>query len=207
MKRRDKHQWMLSRINDPFFIKAKKEGYRARSAYKLIEIQEKFKIIPKSGYILDLGCAPGAWLQVLQKTSQANIFGIDLLEIQRIHNITFFQGDVFSEESCNFIKDIEFDLILSDIAPNCCGDKAHDHLQIMALAERVLELVIKHLKTGGNFCVKLFDGRDIKEYVSIAQSHFEKTKFFKPKSSARESNEFYLLCLKKHNSFPKLNID
>ncbi|WP_342262091.1 RlmE family RNA methyltransferase [Alphaproteobacteria bacterium endosymbiont of Tiliacea citrago] len=194
MKRRDKHQWMKDRMKDPFFLKAKKEGYRARSAYKLIEIQEKFNIIPKTGNVLDLGCAPGAWIQVLQKFSKASLFGIDLLEIAPISNLNFLKGDIFSEEANNFLQNKKFNLILSDIAPNCCGNKRQDHLKIMALADRVLEFVLNYLEESGNFCIKIFDGSDVTEYIASTRTFFKSVKFFKPKSSSKESNEFYLVC-------------
>lgn len=195
MKRKDKHQWMLDRMNEPYFIKAKKEGYRARSAYKLIEIQEKFHIIPNFGNILDLGCAPGAWLQVLNKFTKADVYGIDLLEIIPITSVNFLQGDVFSNEAEGFIKNKKFNLILSDIAPNCSGIKEHDHLSIMNLVERVFEFVTLYLSDAGNFCVKIFDGRDVPEFIKTVRPYFKTVKFFKPKSSSRESNEFYLICM------------
>lgn len=196
MKRRDKHQWMLDRVNDPYFVKAKKEGYRARSAYKLIEIQQKFKIVPRYAgcNILDLGCAPGAWLQVLRKLTEGSIFGIDLIDIRPLPGVSFLKADIFSSDVENFIKGLMFDLIISDIAPNCSGVKEHDHLQIMYLAEYIFHFAILHLKTNATFCIKLFDGRDVVEFVRLARNYFKCVKFFKPKSSHRESNEFYLVC-------------
>lgn len=185
---------MLDRINDPYFIKAKKEGYRARSAYKLIEINNSFDIIPKNGKILDLGCAPGAWLQVLQKSTKANIYGIDLLKIEHIHNVNFFQKDIFSNEVEELLEEYQFDLILSDIAPNCMGIKDIDHIRIIALARRVFDIVLKFLKNNGNFCIKLFDGHNLPQYKNDLQKYFSSVKFCKPKSSHAESNELYLVC-------------
>lgn len=203
MKRKDKHQWMLDRMNDPYFIQAKKDGYRARSAYKLLEIHKKFNIIPKVGTVLDLGCAPGAWLQVLNEISNAVLVGIDLLNIAPVANTQFLQADIFSPEAEEFLLQKKFDLILSDIAPNCSGNKEHDHLRIMALAERVLELVAAILKPGAAFCIKIFDGRDTLEFLKLLRSAFERVKFFKPLSSSRESNEFYYVCF----GFKKLTLE
>lgn len=194
MKRRDKHQWMLDRINDPYFIKAKKDGFRARSAYKLIEIHEKFCIIPEIGYILDLGCAPGAWLQVLKQNTTANLIGIDLLNIEPLNDVEFLKGDIFSEEVAIYLSDKKFHLILSDIAPNCMGVKNIDHLKIMSLADRVLIFIKKYLNENGNFCIKLFDGKEVPEYIKSVRYLFKSVRIFKPKSSTPESNEIYLVC-------------
>lgn len=205
MKRRDKHQWAKERHNDQYFIKAKKEGYRARSAYKLIEIQEKFSIIPKNGNILDLGCAPGAWLQVIQKNLKSGeIYGIDLLDITPISgviSVNFLKADIFSKEAEEFLEGKIFDCIVCDIAPNFSGHKDIDHLKSMNISEEILIYLPKKLKLGGNFCIKLFDGALIQEYVKNVKQSFESVKFFKPKSSHLESNEFYLVGqrLKKEN--------
>lgn len=194
MKRRDKHQWMLDRINDPYFIQAKKEGYRARSAYKLLEIQKAFSVIPKMGNILDLGCAPGAWLQVLTKTTKAKVYGVDLLSIEPVMGAEFMQGNIFDEDVESFLSAIRFDLILSDIAPNCMGVKDIDHFRIMSLAKRTFELVRKFIKVDGHFCIKLFDGCELNEYRNLMRRYFKSSKIFKPKASYLGSNELYLVC-------------
>lgn len=194
MKRRDKHQWMLDRINDPYFIKAKKEGYRARSAYKLLEMHRVFSIIPKKGCVLDLGCAPGAWLQVLKKNTKAFIYGVDLLNIEPIIGVNFLKGNIFDQATDVFLSNKKFSLILSDLSPNCMGIKDIDHFRIIMLAKRVFELVLRFLHAGGDFCIKLFDGAQLNEYRSLVGPYFKSIKIFKPKSSYLGSQELYLVC-------------
>ncbi len=197
MKRIDKHQWMKSRIRDEFFIKAKLEGYKARSAYKLKEIIEKFNLIKKNDCVADLGAAPGAWIQVTEDYTQ-NIYALDLLNL----SLTNFSGkflkcDIFSKEAENFLNNIAFDVILSDIAPNCCGNSVDDHLAVMDIVFKVVELSLKHLKKNGNLCMKIFDGYLFKNFFQEIKQSFKTVKIFKPKASLNESNEFYLICLEK----------
>jgi len=190
MKRRDPHQWVKTRQQDQFFIKAKQEGYRARSAYKLIEIHEKYKIV--HGHILDLGAAPGAWLQVAKKLG-AQPEGIDLLEIQPIYSVRTLKADIFSQETKEFIGNNIYDTILCDIAPNCSGQKEHDHLVLMNIVYEVLQLSEQHLKNGGNICIKIFDGATFNEFFAKFKECFEKSYRFKPKASCNDSVEFYLI--------------
>jgi 23S rRNA (uridine2552-2'-O)-methyltransferase len=195
MKRRDPHQWAKERQKDPFFIKAKQEGYRARSAYKLIEMDEKFSLIPKSGNVLDLGAAPGAWLQVIRKKSpKLRVFGIDLLEIQPIADVEFLQANIFSPECESFLEGIIFQSIFCDISPNLSGMREQDHLKTIHIAEHVFEFLQPRLAENGVFCLKLFDGSGIKEYVESLRKFFASIKFFKPKASNADSAELYLVC-------------
>ncbi len=190
MKRRDPHQWMKTRLNDPFFVKAKQEGYRARSAYKLIEIHQKYNII--RGNVLDLGAAPGAWLQVIKRFG-ANVEGIDLLAIQPIHGVRTLKADIFSQETKDFIGNTVYDTILSDIAPNCTSQRELNHLLLMNIANEVLALALTHLKPGGNICIKIFDGAAFIEFLANFKKHFQKVYRFKPKASCLDNSEFYLI--------------
>lgn len=202
MKRRDPHQWVKTRNKDPYVIRANKEGYRARSAYKLLEIDKKIGLIKKTDNVLDLGSAPGSWLQVVKTLTKGKIVGIDLLEIKPIQDVILFQGDIQLDETEKFICEImknenresgKFDVILSDIAPNTTGKKDHDHLAIMNLAEMVIEFIKKYLKKHGNFCIKLFDGREIIAFTKIMRELFDTVKRIKPDASHPESSEFYLI--------------
>lgn len=195
MKRRDPHQWFKTRARDEFFVKAKKDGYRARSAYKLIEINEKHNLVKKNDKVLDLGCAPGAWLQVLSKLTDF-IDGIDLLKIENFPKARFLQADIFSKEATDFYSK-NYDVILSDIAPNTSGNKDSDHYDLINLAEFTLhEVVIPYLKKGGSFCIKIFDGADSNNYYKELRNYFEVVKRVKPKASHNESSEFYFLAQK-----------
>lgn len=193
MKRRDPHQWTKERHRDKFFQQAKQDGYRARSCYKLIELQEKLKLIHPKSNVLDLGAAPGAWLQVIKKLTKGVIKGIDLLPIEPMDNVQTLQADIFSQEASQFLSEDVYDVILSDMAPNCSGQQKHNHLVIMNLVYKVLELSCKHLKEGGSMCVKIFDGSQLPEFVKEWRKVFKVTKRIKPKASANDSNEFYLI--------------
>jgi 23S rRNA (uridine2552-2'-O)-methyltransferase len=190
MKRRDPHQWAKTRLNDPFFIKAKQEGYRARSAYKLLEIIKKNPGLAK-GNVLDLGAAPGAWSQILVKSCKVD--AIDLLEIIPINGVNFIKADIFSEAATKFFQ--KYDTIFSDIAPNMSGHKTDDHYLHMNLVEKVLDVCIKHLNFGGNVCIKIFDGPDYVSFFQEFRKCFQSTKRIKPEASCLDSSEFYLVGL------------
>lgn len=190
MKRRDPHQWNKERNREQYFVQAKKEGYRARSAYKLIEIHEKYKIV--NGNILDLGCAPGAWLQVAKKLG-ANVEGIDLLKTQPIKDVVTLKADIFSNEASEFLANKNYDAILCDIAPNCSGERKNDHLLLINIAYKVLELALVHLKTDGSMCIKIFDGMAFNEFFAKFKGCFKKVYRFKPRSSLLDNSEFYII--------------
>ena len=196
MKRRNNHSWIKDRVKEFYFQKAKKEGFKARSAYKLIQIDEKFNVIPTTGKILDLGCSPGAWLQVIQKKSKADIYGIDLINCD-ISNINFLKTDVKSDEAKTFLKNLEFDSILCDIASNTTGDKSADHYKLIQLLSFISdEIVIPSLKANGIFVCKIFDGPDLNLFIKQMKMHYKKVKQFKPASSMLESCEKYLIIFK-----------
>ena len=151
-------------MNDEFFLKSKREGYRSRSSFKLIQINEKFKIFNKNTKnILDLGSAPGGCLQFVKKhsNSKCKILGVDILSIEKIENVSFLKGDVFEkktiEEIIFFFND-PLDIILSDMSPNTSGNRSIDHLKIISLTESVLEIAEKLLKRDGFFICKIFQG-------------------------------------------------
>lgn len=194
MKRRDPHQWVKERNRDIYFQKAKQEGYRARSAYKLIEINDKYKII--KGNVLDLGAAPGAWLQVCKKLG-AKVEGIDLLPIKNMFGVETLKADIFSKETEEFLEGKSYNTILSDIAPNTAGQRAHNHLVLINIAYKVLEFSQKHLQPGGSLCVKLFDGSALNDFIAEWKKNFNKTYRFKPKASNVDTSEFYLIGMDK----------
>ncbi len=190
--------WLNRQINDPYVKLAHKEGYRSRAAYKLLEIDEKFKLIKESKYIIDLGAAPGGWSQLLaQKSSEdANIVAIDLLNFDEIPKVQQFIGDF--EDELNQQKIIEAlghkaDLIVSDMAPSTVGHAQTDHLRIMRLVSSAYEFALNTLDKGGTFVAKIFMGGKEKQFFERVRQDFEKAYFYKPKSSRSLSSEIYVI--------------
>ncbi|WP_179947423.1 RlmE family RNA methyltransferase [Wolbachia endosymbiont of Folsomia candida] len=174
--------------------KTNKEGYRSRSAYKLIEIDSKFALFKQGQKVVDLGAFPGGWSQVASQKG-ANVFAIDLKPMDAIQGVEFIQCDVINEfEILNeTFKDQKFDVILSDMAPGSCGLKSLDHIRIMLLCEAALDFAKHFLSSGGKFVVKIFQGESDKDFYNELKKIFKTVKYFKPKSSRSESPEMYLV--------------
>jgi 23S rRNA (uridine2552-2'-O)-methyltransferase len=202
-------QWLLRHLNDPFVKEAKSHGYLSRAAFKLLEIDSKFKIISKSskvgGVFLDLGAAPGSWLQVLvEKTlsKEVKIFGLDLKKISFSHDkITRIEGDFTQSSVVENLKELtnqgEITLILSDMAPNSCGDKKTDHIRIVSLAQEVLFFIENYQAKGGNAAIKLLQGAFSQSLNALAKKLFNAVHWYKPKASYSDSTELYLILLDK----------
>ena len=198
-------KWLLRQINDPFVERAKNEGWRSRATFKIIEIDEKFKLFQKNKIVVDLGCAPGGWSQYcVEKVGEGNIVAIDLLEIMPIAGVNFMQLDFLAEDSSHKIieqlKNIKYnkiglcDIVLSDMASNTTGDHNTDHLRIIDLLEQSLKLSNKILKPKGCFVGKIFQGGSSEEILKILQENFSTIKYFKPLSSRKDSSETYLIA-------------
>ncbi len=190
-------------VKNPWFDKwakkAKEKGYPARSVFKLMEIQEKYKIIQKGNIVLDLGASPGSWSKYVLSIvgEKGKVIGIDILPIKISHpNFYFIQKDVFELEDRDFkILGIEkFDVLLSDMAPKTTGDKFGDHVRSVRLAEKALEIAKNYLKEGGSFVVKVFEGEKISSLKKQIEKCFKSVKFFKPKSSRKESKEIFIIA-------------
>ena len=169
-------KWMERHINDEYVIKSKSEGYRSRSSYKLLEIEKKFSVFKKCNSVLDLGCAPGGWLQIAKQKmpNKSLIVGIDKLNIEKINGIEFIQRDIFDPRINDFLLqrfDKKFNLLMSDMSPNSSGNKSVDHLRIISLVERVLELAKIILKSDGFLISKIFQGGIIFQHGSICSPH------------------------------------
>jgi len=185
---------------DRFFKKAKDEGYRARSAYKLEAIQNKFHIIKPGDSVLDLGAAPGSFLQYISRVvgEKGSAVGIDLQEIEPFSqkNIKTYVGDIFDDRLYKkFVQ--PFDVITSDLAPKTSGVKFMDAGRSKELDERVLEIADKYLKKGGNLVMKLLSGSDEGELLSEAKKQFKTVKKFRPEAVRKTSGEIYIICLSK----------
>ena len=183
---------------DHFFKKAKSTGYRSRSAFKLIELNKKFKFLKNGLNILDVGSFPGGWCQVIkQEIKFGKIMGIDKKEIQKISGIKFLTGDFLNNKSKLLITGYfkaNIDVILSDMAPNTTGNKSLDCIRTNQLCLDILEFSKEKLNKKGVVISKLFMGEDFDEIKITAKKHFKKIHFFKPNSSRDESRETYIHC-------------
>ena len=191
-------------VKDSFYNKAKKEGYRARSAYKLEEIQERFKLITRGDRILDLGAAPGSWLQMesLLVGDKGVVVGVDILPVKPLpqRNIIVKQADIRELNIEALLADAgtnAFDVITSDVAPNLSGIKEVDNANVVDLYLAVISMVTAALRKGGNFLIKLFFSAELKDMESKVKPYFSKVSVFKPKSSRDVSSEIYLVCMGK----------
>jgi len=195
--------WMQEHLNDPYVKLAQKEGYRARAAYKLLEIDDKDKLIKPGMTVVDLGSTPGSWSQVVVQRlkGQGRVIALDILEMQAIPHVEFIQGD-FREEAVlklleQKLNNKPVDLVIADMAPNISGVKTVDQAGAAYLTELALEFSQDWLKPGGNFLVKVFIGSGFEEIMKTMRTQFEKVVTRKPKASRDRSSEVYLLGLKR----------
>ena len=191
--------WLDEHFNDRYVQKAQQDGYRSRAAYKLVEINEKDKLIKPGMTILDLGAAPGGWTQVAARLAggDGTVVASDILEMDPVPGVTFIQGD-FREESVyaeilSAINQQPVGLVISDMAPNMSGMKTVDQPRAMYLIELALDMAVNTLSPGGNFLVKVFQGEGFQEYRQQMQLHFKTLVTRKPESSRARSKELYLL--------------
>jgi len=193
-------QWLRRHVEDPYVQRSKREGYRSRAAYKLLEIDERDKLLKPGMVAIDLGVAPGGWSQVLAKRSgaQGAVIAIDLLEMPPIPGVTFVRGDFASAAGLAALEAAlagrKADLILSDLSPNLTGIAYTDQARSMALAELARDFALAHLKRGGAFLVKVFQGDGYAALHKTLKDAFEKVAVRKPKASRDESAELYLLA-------------
>jgi 23S rRNA (uridine2552-2'-O)-methyltransferase len=194
--------------HDNYYRKAKKEGFVARSVYKLDEIDAKFHLLRAGDVVLDLGCAPGSWLQYAAERvgAKGHVVGIDLLpaKVALGPHVRTLQGDAFDTPVEVLLGDAHkrFDVVLSDMAPNTTGIKAVDQARSLALCEHALEVARRALKDGGGFCVKIFEGGDQKQYIEAVRALFQQVDIFRPKSTRVGSIETYVVGRKKKKVAP-----
>lgn len=192
--------WLKRHVNDPYVKQAQKDGYRSRASYKLLEVQEKYKLIRPGMSVVDLGAAPGGWSQVTSRLigGQGRLIASDILEMDSIPDVTFIQGDFTQDEVLAQILDAvgnsQVDLVISDMAPNMSGTPAVDMPKAMFLCELALDLAARILKPGGNFVIKVFQGEGFDAYVKDARQKFDKVQMIKPDSSRGSSREQYMLA-------------
>jgi len=192
--------WLQRHVSDPFVKKAQLEGYRSRSAYKLVELNEKDRLIRPGMRIMDLGSAPGGWSQVAGKIvgAKGRILATDILPMEPIKNVDFIQGDFTDEaivkELLEWLGGGKFDLIVSDIAPNITGIDSADQASSMYFLELALDTVRQTLKPGATFVAKMFQGSGSDEYLKELRKSFEKVLIRKPAASRAESREVYIVA-------------
>ena len=187
-------KWIHRNSHDIYIKKAKNEGYVSRSAFKLLEIENKFNFIIKSNNILELGSSPGGWSQVICEINKnVKIDAFDLLEMNFIHNnISFYKKNFMDYDFAKLNK--KYDLILSDVAPNTLGHKSTDHLRIVTLIENILNILEKIAKINSNFIFKIWKGSEEKNIINNLRKKFKYISYFKPRSSRSESSEIFIIA-------------
>ncbi len=197
-------RWLKEHFDDPFVKMAQKDGYRSRASYKLLEVQEKDRILRPGMTVIDLGSAPGGWSQVTSRVigDKGTLIASDILPMAAIADVTFIEGDFTEERVFNEIMDAvgnnPVDLVISDMAPNMSGVRTADQAAAMYLCELALDLASKVLRPGGDFLIKVFHGEGFDAYLRDVRSRFEKIQMRKPASSRDRSREQYLLARGMH---------
>lgn len=190
-------KWLERQLTDPYVRKARDAGYRARAAFKLLEIHEKTGLLNKGQRVVDLGCAPGGWLQVLQMRGASEIVGIDLLPVEPLIGVHIVQGDANRPEDVNAMLEGlsgKPNLVLSDMAANTTGHRQTDHLRTVALVEMAVSFAVSHLEPGGVFCSKVFQGGATSDILETLNLRFKTVKHIKPPSSRAGSPEIFVIA-------------
>jgi 23S rRNA (uridine2552-2'-O)-methyltransferase len=189
--------WLERQLNDDFVQAAKAKGYRSRAAFKLAEIDERFHLLKPGVRVVDLGCAPGGWIQIAIERGASAVVGVDLLHVDPLPPARILEMD-FTDPACGDMLIDQLggtpDIILSDMAPNTTGHRTTDHLRIIGLVEQALDFAIQTLKPGGAFVTKAFQGGETAEVVARLKRHFASVRHVKPKASRPESSELYLVA-------------
>ncbi len=199
-KSKNKKVWIKRHLKDEFVRKSVKEGFRSRAAYKLLEIQEKSQVIKKGQIVVDLGAAPGGWLQVVESIvgKGGKVVGLDVLEIEPLRNVTTIKGDLLQNETLKELRLIlgsrQADLVISDMAPNISGISSVDQPKSMFLCDLALDFCRQELRKGGSFVVKAFQGEGFDIFFNELKNSFGKVNSRKPKASRPKSREVYLVA-------------
>ena len=193
-------QWIKRQLSDKWSVRARAEGYRSRAAFKLIGIDDRFRLIRKGSRVIDLGAAPGGWVQVALARGAASVVGVDLLMIEPIPGAILLQADFthpgVDQEMLELLGGAP-DLVLSDMAHNTVGHRQTDHLKIIALIEIAADFAIRTLKPGGHFVTKNFQGGDGGGVLARLREEFETVKYVKPEASRKDSAEVFLVAMNK----------
>lgn len=202
--------WITRQAADPYVARAHRDGYRARAAYKLIEMNERFHFLKNGQVVVDLGAAPGSWSQyIAREYPRSKIFAMDLLEITPIPSVTFYQGDFTSDEALAWLNNQlglkadeigrgTADVVVSDMAPNTVGHKKTDHLRQMLLLEYALDFALHALKLGGVFVAKSFTGGTTGDLIKQMKKNFDTVHQVKPSASRKDSVEMFIVAIGFH---------
>lgn len=190
-------RWLERQLNDPYVARAKREGYRSRAAYKLLEMDEKYHFLKKGASIIDLGAAPGSWTQVaLEKGTR--VVAVDIQPVAPMEGMIFVLGDFLEEETLQKLREIipaGAQVVLSDMAAPASGHHATDHLRIMALCEAAFDFALEALKPGGTFLAKVLQGGTEAALLKRMKECFAIVKHVKPGASRKDSSEVYVLAM------------
>ena len=189
--------WLQRQLNDPYVAAAKAKGYRSRAAFKLVELDDRFRLLKKGARVLDLGAAPGGWSQIAAAKG-ATVVAADVLAMEEVTGVTFFQADLTDPDVPAMLKEAlggPADLVLTDMAAPTTGHRATDHIRTIALVEIALEVAIDCLRPGGAFVGKVFQGGATGELLARIKKHFREVKHVKPPASRADSVELYLVAL------------
>ncbi len=190
--------WIERQINDPYVQKARELGYRSRAAFKLEDLDDKYQLIGKDALIVDLGCAPGGWMQAAFQRGAKRIVGIDILPVDAVPNAEVLHLDFMAEDAPDQLKahlDRAPDLVMSDLAQNTTGHKQTDHLKTVALVEAAAEFAMDVLAPGGYFVTKVFQGGTEERFLKRLKARFDFVRHAKPASSRKGSPEIYLVAM------------
>ena len=197
VKKKSSRAWVERQLSDPYVRRAKEAGWRARAAYKLIELDQKFNLLKPGSSVVDLGCAPGSWIQIALSRKVAEVAGIDLLETAPIQGAHLVVGDINDpSDVLEMMKGLTQrpSLVLSDMAAATTGHKPTDHLRTIQLAEMAATFAIENLSPGGDFCAKVFQGGAQGELKALLDANFRDVKYWKPPASRPESPEMFTIA-------------
>jgi 23S rRNA (uridine2552-2'-O)-methyltransferase len=192
-------RWLSRQASDPYVKQARSQGYRARAAFKLLELDERERLLRPGQRIVDLGAAPGSWSQVAQQRvgPQGRVVALDILPMEPLAGVDFIEGDFREVDVLQQLETLvggRVDLVMSDMAPNISGIAASDQARSMDLAELALEFAVEWLEPEGRFVVKLFQGEGFDDYVREARRTFKSVRLRKPAASRKESREVYMVA-------------
>ncbi len=195
-------RWLHRQLNDPYVAEAKKQGFRSRAAFKLLQLDERFQFLKPGARVVDLGAAPGGWTQVagekVLKSGRGKVIGIDILEMDPLPGAEILHLDFMSDEAPDKLKallDGEADVVLSDMAASATGHQQTDHLKIMALAETAYAFAAEVLAPGGTFIAKVLQGGATGDLLKTLKRDFEEVRHVKPAASRKDSAEIYVVAL------------
>ena len=200
-------RWLRRQLNDPYVVRAKKEGYRGRAAYKILEIDDRFHFLVPGARVVDLGCAPGGWCQVTvhrvnalaEKSgkSRGTVLGVDIQEVETLAGVDLMHLDFLEEGADDAVRTRlggQADVVMSDMAAASSGHRATDHMKIMALAEAAALFAFDVLAPGGTFVAKVLQGGTENDLLAMLKKHFAKVQHFKPPASRKDSAEMFVVA-------------